>query len=193
MNNQLVKTLCALLLLTLAAWTTVPRVLAQGINDNWQDQLNSVLADFKGCQQSAGQDCIQYTGQALQKVYRINDFYSREKGRYLTTAEITEFLANSKSWGLLGHSYEQKTLTDAQQRANGKHAVVAVYANEEGLGHVVLITPGKLQPSGSWGLSVPTAASFFATQPEKSFVDKGLSFAFGKNLMKDVLIYARNY
>ena len=193
MNNHLIKTFWALLLLTLAAWTVPSPASAQAINENWQEQLGAALADFKGCQQTAGDDCAKYTGQALQKVYRINDFYSQEKGRYLTTSEISEFLVKSKAWGLLGHSYEQETLNNAQQRANSSRAVVAVYTNDEGLGHVVLVTPGKLQPSGSWGLSVPTVASFFATQPEKSFVDKGLSFAFGKNLMKDVLIYARNY
>jgi len=42
-------------------------------------------------------------------------------------------------------------------------------------------------------LSVPNVVSFFPSQPNKSFVDKGLSFAFGKNLMKDILIYGRNY
>jgi hypothetical protein len=81
----------------------------------------------------------------------------------------------------------------SQEHANAKKAVVAVYMNAAGVGHVVIITPGQLQSSGSWGLSVPNVVSFFPSQPEKSFVDKGLSFAFGKNLMKDITIYARKY
>jgi hypothetical protein len=193
MFTQFVKALYAVTLLTLAYSVAAPRALAQGINNNWRQELNDALDDFKGCQKSAGDDCVQYTGRALQMVYRINDFYSRDQARYLTISEIADFLSTTNTWDLLGHSYEQQTLNDAQERANKNHAVVAVYTNKEGLGHVVLVTPGKLQPSGSWGLSVPNAASFFVTQPEKSFVDKGLSFAFGKNLMKDVLIYARKY
>jgi len=107
--------------------------------------------------------------------------------------EISKFLSESDKWTLLGHSYEQKTLSTAQEFANSKKAVVAVYMNAAGIGHVVIITPGQLQRSGSWGLNVPNVASFFPSQPEKSFIDKGLSFAFGKNLMKDILVYGRNY
>jgi hypothetical protein len=58
---------------------------------------------------------------------------------------------------------------------------------------VVVITPGELRASGSWGLNVPAAASFFPADPLKSFVDKGLSFAFAKNMLKDVMIYGRKY
>ncbi len=111
----------------------------------------------------------------------------------MTAGEIATFLKDNKQWSSLGHSYDQKVLADAQDRANAKKAVVAVYMNNEGLGHVVIITPGSLQRSGSWGLDVPNVASFFATQPDRSFVDKSLSFAFAKNMMKDVVIYARNY
>ena len=111
----------------------------------------------------------------------------------MMAGEIATYLKDSKQWALLGPSYDQKILKQAQDNANAKKAVVAVYMNETGIGHVVVITPGQLQPSGSWGLSVPNAASFFATQPDKSFVDKGLSFAFNKAMLKDVMIYTRNY
>ncbi len=110
----------------------------------------------------------------------------------MSASEISNFLKTSEKWKLLGPSYEQKTLATAQEHANSKKAVVAVYINDAGIGHVVIITPGQLQPSGSWGLNVPNVVSFFPNQPDKSFVDKGLSFAFGKNLMKDILIYGRN-
>ena len=130
-------------------------------------------------------------GESLNKIYRVNDFYSTGSARYMTASEISSFLKTSEKWKLIGPSYEQKTLAAAQEHANGKKAVVAVYINEEGIGHVVIITPGQLQPSGSWGLNVPNVVSFFPSQPDKSFVDKGLSFAFGKNLMKDILIYGR--
>ena len=110
----------------------------------------------------------------------------------MTAAEISSYLKDNDKWKLIGPSYEQKTLASAQELANAGKAVVAVFMNSAGIGHVVVITPGQLQPSGSWGLNVPNVVSFFPTQPDKSFVDKGLSFAFGKNLMKDILIYSRN-
>jgi hypothetical protein len=167
---------------------------AQRLNPEWKPELESALEQFSACQNSPGSTtCNNYLGESLKKVYRIDDFYSQESGRYLVATEIAAFLKKSDSWTVLGHSYEQKALTAAQEFANSKRAVVAVYMNDEGIGHVVVITPGHLVPSGSWGLSVPNVVSFFPSQPNKSFVDKGLSFDFGKNLMKDILIYGRNY
>ena len=126
-------------------------------------------------------------GESLKKIYKVNDFYSTKSGRYMTATEISSFLKESDKWKLIGPSYEQKTLASAQELANSGKAVVAVYVNSAGIGHMVVITPGQLQQSGSWGLNVPSVVSFFPSQPDKSFVDKGLSFAFGKNLMKDIL------
>ena len=137
-------------------------------------------------------DCIKFQGESLKLVYKVNDFYADKAGRYMTSGEIAGYLKGSTAWSALGPVYEQETLNKAQEHANSKKAVVAVYQNASGVGHVVLITPGTLQPSGSWGLSVPNVASFFQPQPERSFVDKALSFAFTKNLMKDVVIYVRN-
>jgi len=160
----------------------------QTLNPNWNAELKASLQEFLGCKEN----CNRYVGQSLNTVYKVNDFYSAKLNRYMVVSEIAAFLKASDKWTLLGPAYDQKTLTTAQEHANAKKAVVAVYLNPEGFGNVVIITPGELQPSGSWGLRVPNAASFFASQPDKSFVDKGLSFAFGKNLMKDILIYSRN-
>jgi hypothetical protein len=166
----------------------------QGINNTWKTEMNSSLQQFFTCQNSAAgkSECIQYMGESLKKIYKVNDFYSTKSGRYMSASEISSFLKESDKWRLIGPSYEQKTLASAQELANSGKAVVAVYMNSTGLGHMVVITPGQLQQSGSWGLNVPSVVSFFPSQPDKSFVDKGLSFAFGKNLMKDILIYGRN-
>jgi hypothetical protein len=166
----------------------------QGINNTWRTEMNSSLQQFFNCQNSSAgkSECTQYIGESLKKIYKVNDFYSTKSGRYMSVSEIWSFLKESDKWKLIGPSYEQKTLASAQELANSGKAVVAVYMNSAGIGHVVVITPGQLQQSGSWGLNVPSVVSFFPNQPEKSFVDKGLSFAFGKNLMKDILIYGRN-
>jgi hypothetical protein len=166
----------------------------QSLNPNWKQELATVLQDFMSCQNSSSDksSCIKYQGEALKVVYKVNDFYATKSGRYMTATEIAKFLKESTAWKALGPVYEQSTLAQAQEHANNKKAVVAVYQNAAGIGHVVLVMPGTLQPSGSWGLSVPNVASFFGPQPERSFIDKGLSFAFTKNLMKDVTIYVRN-
>jgi hypothetical protein len=166
----------------------------QGINNAWKTELNSSLQQFLNCQSlSTGKsECIQYMGESLKRIYKVNDFYSAKSGRYMTASEISSHLKKSDQWKVIGPSYEQKTLAIAQEMANSGKPVVAVYINSTGIGHVVVITPGQLQPSGSWGLNVPNVVSFFPSQPDKSFVDKGLSFAFGKNLMKDITIYGRD-
>ena len=74
-----------------------------------------------------------------------------------------------------------------------KKAVVALYMTPSGAGHVAIILPGELQPSGSWGLNVPNSASFLMMEPQRSYVGKGLSYAFAKTHLKDVVLYARNY
>ena len=169
-------------------------VQGQSLNNNWNNDLKNSLQQFLTCSSTPGsQSCTKFLGESLNTVYKINDFYSSKSGRYMMPSEIANYLKDNKQWSMIGHSYEQPVLSKAQDLANAKKAVVAVYMNESGAGHVVVITPGKLQSSGSWGLSVPNAASFFVTQPDKSFVDKSLSFAFAKTMMKDVVIYARNY
>jgi len=170
----------------------VATVRAQSLNPNWNSDLKNSLRQFLACS-GGSQACSKFLGESLNTVYKVNDFYSTKSGRYMTASEIASYLKETKQWNLLGHSYDQKVLSQAQDFANAKKAVVAVYMDETGLGHVVVITPGQLQPSGSWGLNVPNAASFFPAQPDKSFVDKGLSFAFGKSMLKGVTIYVRNY
>jgi hypothetical protein len=168
---------------------------AQSINNNWKQELNKSLEQFLQCGSATASksECSTYSAKALNVVYRINDFYSQKSGRYMTINEISEFLKNSDRWISLGKPYDQKILETAQVYANTKKAVVAVYQNAQGIGHIVLITPGQLQLSGSWGMKVPNGASFLTTEPHKSFIDKALSFAFAKNMMKDVTIYGRIY
>lgn len=182
----------ALVVFALVAGSTT---YGQTVNNNWKQDLESSMKEFLSCQPSTdvNSPCNKFLGESLSTVYRINDFYSQNLGRYMVASEIAKYLKSSEQWTLLGPCYDQKTLTQAQENANARKAVVAVYMTGSGGGHVVLITPGSLQSSGSWELNVPTATSFFLSQPDRSFINKGLSFAFGKMLMKDILIYTRKY
>ena len=167
---------------------------AQNLNPNWKKELAAALEQFQAC--SAGEQnsgCSKIQGEVLSTVYKINDFYAQKSGRYMTVSEVSAFLKGNDSWTPLGPVYLQETLTKAQELANDKKAVVAVYQNAAAMGHVALIIPGDLEPSGSWGLNVPNTASFFLPEPDKSFVNKGLSFAFTKNMMKDIVLYVRTY
>ena len=164
---------------------------AQSLNSHWTSDLETELKEFTSCDDDM--DCAEFSGKALQTVYKLNDFYQPQEKRFMQVAEIIAFLQDSKSWTMLGHAYQQDVLNQAQQHANSKKAVIAVYPGANGAGHVALILPGELQPSGSWGLSVPNSASFLTIDPAKSYVGKGLSYAFTKHHLKDVVIFARSY
>lgn len=182
--------------LTIAFFLITTISYGQSLNSKWQQDLIQELEQFKNCDTTAVaglNPCHKYVGNAVKTVYQVNDFYSKEQGRYMVVSEIYDHLKNSKKWTLLGHAYEQNALKEAQSYANAKKAVVAIYLNEDGLGHLSVITPGELKLSGLWGFEVPNSVSFFTSTPENSYVDKSLSYAFGKRLIKNVLIYGRNY
>ena len=179
-------------LLVVAILISGTSLQAQSLNTNWKLDLKTSLDQFLSCTSIPGsKECVKYLGESLETVYKVNDFYSRSQ--YMNSTEVATFLKSSKQWSMIGHAYDQNILKKAQDNANKKKAVVAAYLNEAGIGHVVVITPGQLQTSGSWELNVPNAASFFLPQPSKSFVDKSLAFAFAKAQLKDVVIYVRNY
>lgn len=181
--------LILLLLLSAAAYS-------QKLNSTWENSLKNELEQFKACEQeqtTGVNPCNYFIGQALNTVYKVNDFYAADLGRHMLVNEIVYHLKGSKEWTLLGHGYEQNALKEAQAYANASKAVVAVYLNEEGIGLVSLILPGELVASGTWGFRVPNSAAFFINNPEKSYVGKGLSYSFDRSLLKEVYLYGRNY
>ena len=174
---------------------SVSYTYCQTISKNWEKDLNDLMAEFKSCNQDkrmAINHCHQYFGKALHSIYQVNDFYSENLKRYRVVNEIAHFLDSNEKWKLMGKCYDQKTLTEAQDLANAGKAVVAIYLDEEGLGHLSIILPGKLKISGTWGLNVPNSSSFFSVNPEKSYINKALSYAFMRSQITKVKLYARN-
>jgi hypothetical protein len=167
---------------------------AQSLNKNWKNELNTSLQEFMQCGNSSedSSPCHRFAGESLKTVYKVNDFYSSEKGRYMLVTEIYDFLEKSNQWTLLGKGYDQNALNSAQQYANANKAVVAVMKGKE-YGHMVLILPGELEASGSWSQKVPNSASFFTHQADKSFIDKKLSYAFTPSDQGHILLYGRKY
>jgi hypothetical protein len=167
----------------------------QSLNENWKQDLNTSLEQFLNCTTVKGEkyQCSGFIGESISKVYKTNAFFSDKLSRYLLITEIPKSLDATGQWKSIGYAYDQQALIEAQKHANEKKAVIAVYTTASGIGHIALILPGKLQYSGSWGFNVPNAASFVFNESGKSFVDKGLSYAFAKNMIKDVVLYAKNY
>jgi len=169
---------------------------SQALNANWQSDLDKALIAYKQCSSdstNSSEKCSNLAGEILKTVYNLNDFYSSEYKRFMVSNEVANYIENNQKWELLGHAYEQNALEKAQELANSKRAVVAVYVDDNADGHVSIILPGQLVLSGSWGFKVPNSTSFFVHEPDKSYVGKGLSYAFTRSMIKNVMIFARSY
>ncbi|NJN25765.1 MAG: hypothetical protein HC819_07265 [Cyclobacteriaceae bacterium] len=169
---------------------------AQKIDKEWKSLLNTNIESFRKCDQRSGNDtkfCSSATAESINKIYKIEDFYSKSQGRYMNNSEIVEVLNATGKWKLIGYAYEQEALDKAQELANKNMATLAYYANDDLSGNVSIILPGELSTSGSWGFNVPNSATFFMEEPGKSYSDKGLSYAFSRSILRKVMIYAREY
>ncbi len=183
------------LYLTIAILTFSSSAFSQSLNQNWRKDLAESFQQFIECTNSTGEkyQCSAFIGESIAKVYKTNAFFSDKLSRFLRINEISKSAVEGGQWNQIGYAYDQKALDKAQKEANENKAVIAVYMTPGGVGHIALILPGKLQYSGSWGFNVPNSASFLFNDSEKSFVDKGLSYAFSKNMIKDVILYSRKY
>lgn len=185
------KTPYRLLFILFFSLTFLGRNQAQSLNRSWEDDLTKALQEFMACGQSTDQ-CREMVGKTFEIVYNIKDFYNGTQHRYLSATEISSEIDENSHWKALGPAYDQNILAESQELANEKKPVLAVYRNKAGEGlHVAMLLPGELKPSGSWGMRVPNAASFFSSEPDKSFVGQGLSYAFSKQMLLNVTLYAR--
>ncbi|MEM7549154.1 MAG: hypothetical protein AAF363_05760 [Bacteroidota bacterium] len=173
-------------------FVSVTPLFSQPQNSEIEKVLSAQLESFYNCR--GGSDdlskCNEIISESLQKAYNINDFNSGESGGYMSFNEILAYVKSSDQWQSIGPGYEQASLKQAQDVANSKKAVIAIYEGSEN-GHIAFVLPGELQTSGSWGMSVPNSASFFTAKPEKSFVGKSLSYAFTTSMIKDLTLYKR--
>jgi hypothetical protein len=161
--------------------------------DDWQHDVQLMLGEFLTCggPTPPTTPCNMFLARALKRVYNINDF-DRPGGGYLTANEMADYvLIHTDQWTSLGDAGTQAALTQAQGYANLQKAVIAVFKNTAGVGHVALIVPGTLQHSGAWNLDCPNSASFFLDRPEKSYICKQLAYAF--QTPDNVVIYGRNF
>jgi len=166
---------------------------AQTLSKTQDQDLNALLEKFLTCVSSSADksQCTSFIGESIAKVYNVSGYVSAKTGKGLTMSEIGKTLNEGGPWKLLGAAYDQKALEEAQTAANAKKAVIAVYKTPDGVGHIALILPGELKFSGTWGFKVPNSASFLYKEPEKSYVNKGLSYAFARTMLKDVSLYSR--
>ncbi len=162
-------------------------------SSSWKQELENELTNFIGCMtDNADNACKSVAGKSVKIVYNSDDFLNNANGQYASAYVMASKIESDGKWEKLGYAYNQETLSKSQELANNNRPVVALYKNEAGQNaHAVLILPGELKSSGSWGMSVPNAASFFSHDPQKSFVDKSMAYAFTKKMLLRVELYAK--
>ncbi len=158
-------------------------------NAQWEDALATLLSEVKNCSAPVGADnpCNTIAARAAMAVYGIEDFAAGTGGA-MGMEQMIAVLKDSGGWANIGAASGQDALNAAQQAANEGKAVLAVL-EEEPVGHVAIILPGKLGASGKWAAQVPNSASFFLNTPGRSYVGKTLAYAFKEKAM--VTLYVK--
>lgn len=180
----------------ICAWLFFVPFFAKSQDVNWEtkewaNDVKTILASFMSCggPTAANTPCNVFLGQALSRVYGIDDF-KITGGGYMSANDIAGYVENDSKWTVLGAGNDANALKQAQGYANLGKAVVAVEYVQSGHGHVCMIIPGNLVFSPKWNLNCPNSASLFLGKPNSSYVGKSLAFAFSQPAQ--VKIYGRN-
>lgn len=185
---------------TMTRWILVGLLLgatsswAQILIPPWGSWLKELLNEYEKCDLAGNEAhptaCNVFLGRALEKVYGVKDFHREGvPTAYLTANEIADAVLISPKWERIGNASEAVALDQAGTDANQNVAVVAVWKNPDGHGHVAIVLPGPFTET-SWGKKVPNSASFFLSRPKsESYIGLPLSRAFKKDIRQQVLLY----
>jgi hypothetical protein len=158
----------------------------------WEKHVDWALSELQSCKNSDGphaSPCNVFVGEALEKVYGVPDF--RAKVGYLDANEMdTYMILHSPPWKNLGYCDNQDALSEAQNMANARVAVVAARSDTPN-GHVAIVIPGDLSFSSHWSLNVPNSACFFLDHPNSSYIGARLSQAWKAQYISEIKLFAR--
>ena len=202
------RILAALLLLACAmtpgvasAQCAVPEVVSPEV-EVWSNKIIAALVGENACyaDRSAfiNSDCNIFAGRVLEQAYGVRDFVlaqPRNGLRYEVSNEIAVLLWTTLSgkWEVLGAMTDQVALDEARLRASEGKPVIAVWRNPDPAkaGHIALVGPGPMTPSGGLGVNTPVSASFFQGRPKANYVGKPLACAFTPAQAPAVRLYAQ--
>ena len=137
-----------------------------------QKYMEATVQQQSLCQSKSDVSCRSPLAQSVEHIYGIKDF-----GSDATANEIGKRVSTDATWEHLGSASDPEVLKKAVSSANCGQAVLAVMTADSG-GHVAMILPGAMSPSGGWKMEVPNSASFFMNNPAKSYTGRPLSYAF---------------
>jgi len=136
--------------------------------------------------------CNWFAAKALATVWKFTDF--KVNNAFLSANEMADKLSTGTltHWTLIGPGNDQHANQEAAATAAAGHPVVAVWKAPQGSnehGHVALILPGGVVPSG-WGVNVPRAAQLSIDHPNDAFIGCRVSSAFAAPKKTEVRYYS---
>ena len=140
-----------------------------------QQYMETAVKQQSLCQSKTDASCRSFLAQSVEHIYGIKDFGS--DANFASAPEVGKRVSTDATWEHIGSASDPEVLKKAVSSANCGQAVLAVMTSDGG-GHVAMILPGAMSPSGGWKMEVPNSASFFMHNPAKSYTGKPLSFAF---------------
>ncbi len=151
--------------------------------------LGKAIVSFKDCKASAEKrmDCRNSITKMVSEFYTIDDF-KNDKGNFVIYDSIQPIVKRSSDWKRLGSALDQEVLSKAQENANNGKATIAIDTSET-YGLVVMVVPGETRKSNAWSLNTPNAAALVNYNPEMSFFNKALSYAFKSP--KNVVLFSK--
>lgn len=131
--------------------------------------------------------CKEYVAMLIDAQYGVSDFDMGDS--YVPYDEIAGMVIAADNWTNIGWANDQDVLNKALEYANNDRAVIVLDPDKPNNG-VALVMPGEMSHSSGWDMDVPVCAFLHMKNPEKSFLDQTLAYAFGK--AKGLMVYARD-
>lgn len=144
----------------------------------FNDNLNAFI-DCKSSSSSPG-SCKEYIAKSVSEYYGISDLM--EAGNYIDYDKIPDKIAELDSWEKIG-DFTETNIQTALNMLNKFEKPVLIFNVNDSYVHVVALKPnGSLSKSRKWNdITVPSCISYFPTRASKSFINKGINYAFGSS------------
>jgi len=149
------------------------------------EDLEQSLIEFIDCKNTATEShtCKEYIALAISKYYGYD--LKGADDSFLPYDEILSKVSKSDDWTEVGFANDQAVLTKAQENANSGIGTIALSLKSNS---VAIVIKGELTHSNSLSLDCPSVAVFRPRKFNKSFVGKGINYAWSD--LSKVKIYS---
>lgn len=148
--------------------------------------IETLQASYIECKEASTEQhgCKEFVSLAVSKYYGYD--FMGASGEFLAYDKLHNAISLSATWEKVGAANQQQVLNKAQANANKGIPTLAVSGS--GTKSIAIVVKGELAHSNSMGLDCPSVAVFRPRRFKKSFVGKGINYAWSN--LDDVVIYS---